>query len=122
MGDRHDGFLFRENKLCVPHSSLREAHGGGLMGHFGIVKTLDALKEHFFWAHMKHDVERICKCITCKHAKSRVLPHGLYNPLPIPSEPWVDISMDFVLGLPMSKRGNDSVFVFVDRFSKMAHS
>ena len=124
---RHDGLLFRENKLCVPHSSLhellvREAHGGGLMGHFGIAKTLDVLKEHFFWPHMKRDVERICeKCITCKHAKSRVLPHGLYNPLPIPSEPWVDISMDFVLGLPRSKRGNGSVFVVVDRFSKMAH-
>ncbi|KAH9657973.1 hypothetical protein KPL70_023298 [Citrus sinensis] len=92
------------------------------MGHFGIAKTLDVLKEHFFWPHMKCDVERICeKCITCKHAKSRVLPHGLYNPLPIPSEPWVDISMDFVLGLPRSKRGNDFVFVVVDRFSKMAH-
>ncbi|KAH9781057.1 Endonuclease [Citrus sinensis] len=118
---RHDGSLFRENKLCVPHSSLREllvreAHGGGLMGHFGIAKTLDVLKEHFFWPHMKRDVERICeKCITCKHAKSRVLPHGLYNPLPILSEPWVDISMDFVLGLPRSKMGNDSVFVVVDR-------
>ena len=37
---------------------------------------------------MKRDVERLCeKCITCKHAKSTVLPHGLYNPLPIPSEP-----------------------------------
>jgi hypothetical protein len=124
---RHDGFLFRETKLCVPMCSLREllvreAHGGGLMRHFGVAKTLGILHEHFFWPHMKCDVERICeKCITCKQAKSKLKPHGLYTPLPIPSEPWTDISMDFVLGLPRTKRGRDSVFVVVDIFSKMAH-
>jgi hypothetical protein len=87
-----------------------------------VSKTLGILHEHFFWPHMKRDVERICeKCITCKQAKSKLKPHGLYTPLPIPSEPWTDISMDFVLGLPRTKRGRDSVFVVVDRFSKMAH-
>ncbi|KAI3457182.1 hypothetical protein Pfo_013845 [Paulownia fortunei] len=123
----HDDFLFRENKLCVPHSSLRqllvrEAHSGGLMGHFGVAKNLGVLHKHFFWPHMKRDVERICaKCISCKQAKSRQQPHGLYIPLPIPSAHWVDISMDFILGLPKTKRGRDSVFMVVDRFSKMAH-
>ncbi|XP_062103649.1 uncharacterized protein LOC133814742 [Humulus lupulus] len=68
---RHDGFLFRENKLCVLKSSLcdllvKESHGVGLMGHFGVSKTLDICYEHFFWPHMKRDVERVCeKCITC---------------------------------------------------------
>ena len=124
---RLDGYLFRENRLCVPNSSMhellvREAHGGGLMGHFGVRKTLDVLHEHFFWPKMKRDVERACaRCITCRQAKSRVLPHGLYTPLPLPSAPWVDISMDFVLGLPRSRNGRDSIFVVVDRFSKMAH-
>ena len=50
---RHEGFLFRKSKLCVPHSSLREllvseAHGGGLMGHFGVSKTLGIFQEHFY--------------------------------------------------------------------------
>ncbi|RDX64111.1 hypothetical protein CR513_57365, partial [Mucuna pruriens] len=65
---------------------------------------------------MKHNVEKICdKCITCKKAKSKVNPHGLYTPLPISN---AHLSMDFVLGLPQSKRGRDSIF---DKFSKMTH-
>jgi hypothetical protein len=101
---------------------VQESHGGGLMGHFGVAKTLAILQDHFYWPHMKRDVERICgRCVTCRQAKSKVQPNGLYTPLPIPSEPWIDISMDFVLGLPRTKRGRDSIFVVVDRFSKMAH-
>ncbi|XP_071933100.1 uncharacterized protein [Coffea arabica] len=48
----HNGFLFYVDKLCVPNSSIRdllirEAHSGGLMRHFGVVKTLAMLQEHF---------------------------------------------------------------------------
>ena len=78
------------------------------MGHFGVRNTLDVLHEHLFWPKMKRDVER-------------VLPHGLYTHLPVPSAPWVDISINFVLGLPRSRKGRDSIFVVVDRFSKMAY-
>jgi hypothetical protein len=61
------------------------------------------------------------RCVTCHKAKSHLNPHGLYTPLPIPSIPWEDISVDSVLGLPRTKRGRDSIFVVVHRFSKIAH-
>ena len=89
-----DGYLFKENRLRVPASSLRElllheAYGGGLMGHFRVAKTLYVLHEHFYWPKMKRDVQRICEhyIIACRKAKSRVQPHGLYKPLLVPAEP-----------------------------------
>lgn len=81
------------------------------MGHFGVQKTFDILHEHFYWPHTKHDVHKWCeRCFVCERSKSRVMPHGLYTPLPVPDCPWNDLSMDFVLGLPRSKSGKDSIF------------
>jgi hypothetical protein len=101
---------------------LQEAHAAGLMGHFGVKKTEDILATHFFWLKMRRDVVHfVARCTTCQKSKSRLNPHGLYIPLPAPIVPWEDISMNFVLGLPRTKRGRDSIFVVVDRFSKMAH-
>jgi hypothetical protein len=88
-----DGLLYRANMLCVPANSVRllflqEAHGGGLMRHFVVKKTEDVLAAHFFWPKMRRDVERyVLRCTTCNKAKSRLNPHGLYMPLPIPSVP-----------------------------------
>jgi hypothetical protein len=78
--------LLNTNKLDLASptsivSLLQESHGGGLMGHFGVAKTLAILQGHFYWPHMKLDVERICgRCLTCRQPKSKVQPNGLYTP------------------------------------------
>lgn len=74
------------------------------MGHFGIHKTLNILYEYFYWSYMKYDVQSICdKCITRRQVKSKVKPHGFYTPLPLPTYSWIDICLDFILGLPSTK-------------------
>jgi hypothetical protein len=101
-----DGFLFKNNHLCIPQCSLREAiikeaHEGGLAGHFGRDKTLTLVQENFTWPKTVRDVVRHMKqCQTCHLAKSRKQNIGLYIPLLVPNSPWEDISLDFVVGLP----------------------
>ena len=119
-----DGFLFKDNCLCVPECSLRlqlvkELHGEG---HIGRDRTLKLVTDSYFWPTLRRDVERfVTRCATCQRGKGHATNAGLYLPLPIPTQPWSDISMDFVLGLPRTQRGKDSIFVVVDHFSKMAH-
>ena len=72
--------------------------------------------------NMLKDIQDITRrCSTCQMSKSHSLPHGLYTPLTTPQGSWLDVSMDFMLGLLRTQHNKDSIFVVVARFSKMAH-
>ena len=69
---------------------------------------------------MKNIVTRYVKgCVMCSVSKPCNRKLGLYTPLPIPSRPWESVSMDFVGGLPLSRKGHNYLYVVVDHFRKM---
>jgi hypothetical protein len=74
----------------------------------------------FLLVKLRQDVNKyIRSCTSCAISKLTIKKQGMYTPLPTPERPWESISMDYMSGLPSTKRGNDCVFVVVDHFSKM---
>jgi len=120
-----EGILCQLGHIFVPSSEKEnmswESHYSQVEGKFGVEKIVVVLQKHFYWSKLRQDASKYIRpCTTCVIAKSTTKKQGLYNPLPTPESPWESISMDSMLGLPSTKRGNDYVLVVVDRFSKMA--
>ena len=71
---------------------------------------------------MREDIEQYLRnCHVCKRAKaSRDTYNGLLQPLPIPERPWVDLTIDFVVGL-LKSQGYDAILMVVDQLSKEKH-
>lgn len=101
---------------------LWELHDSPHSGHSGQEVTLKRVHQFFYWSHLKSEVVSYVKtCDVCQRVKSgNQLPQGLLQPLPIPSQAWQDISMDFVEGLPKSQ-GYDWIMVVIDRLTKSSH-
>ena len=72
---------------------------------------------------MKREIAKyISECDTCQRVKaSHLKVADTLQPLPIPTWKWEDICMDFIVGLPNSSQHHDSIWVIVDRLTKIAH-
>ena len=91
-------------------------------GHLGFLKTFHRVKRVFYWPGLREDVKKHVKeCDACQRLKAETCNvAGLLLPLPIPDKPWLDVSMDFVKGLPKSQ-SKDVVLVVEDRLTKFVH-
>ncbi|KAE9269943.1 hypothetical protein PF001_g29005 [Phytophthora fragariae] len=90
--------------------------------HLGREKTFAAVSRDFFWPHMYKWVRKwVRTCETCQRVKPSKSSQAPLRPLPIATEAWRSVSMDFIFGLPPDAEGRTGVLVFVDRFTKMVH-
>ncbi|WVZ52190.1 hypothetical protein U9M48_003274 [Paspalum notatum var. saurae] len=123
------GTVWYKNRICVPDVDsikkliLSEAHDTAYSIHPGSTKMYHDLKERFWWYGMKRAVaEYVAVCDTCQRVKAEnQRPAGLLQPLKIPEWKWEEISMDFIVGLPRTQKGYNSIWVVVDRLTKVAH-
>jgi hypothetical protein len=120
--------LFYQSKLVIPQDSaiikklLDEFHASPIGGHSGIKRTKARIASLFYWPSLAKDVYHyVTHCLICQQTKhATTLPAGLLQPLPIPTQIWEDVAMDFITGLPNSN-GFSVIFVVIDRLSKYGH-
>jgi chemotaxis protein CheY-P-specific phosphatase CheC len=89
-----------------------------------MVKTHELLSCNYWFPGMLSYIKSyINTCDVCSRGKApRHAKHGELTPLPVPSGPWKSVSCDLITDLPPSGPEQfDTVLVFVDRFTKMAH-
>jgi hypothetical protein len=123
------GILWFEDRLVVPKNPeprkkiLDEAHLSKFSMHPRSNKMYHDLRSLYWWTKMKIEIAKyISECDTFQGIKaSHLKVAGTLRPLPIPSWKWEDICMDFIVGLPNTSRHHDSIWVIVDRLTKITH-
>jgi hypothetical protein len=124
-----EGTLWFKERLVVPRREalkkkiLDKAHTSSYSIHPRSTKMYHDLRQQFWWTRMKREIARyVFECDTCRKVKADYMkPGGLLQPLSIPKWKWDDISVDFIVGLPLMARKFYSIWVIMDRVSKSAH-
>ena len=114
----NSGILWSKDRLYGPSGGdiwsiiLTKFHREPYSGHLGYQKMISTVKRHFLWPKLKDDIAMfITQCQECHLVKDENQhPVRFLHPFPILKWKWEVISMDFITGLPKSKKKNDSIF------------
>jgi hypothetical protein len=107
-------------RVCVPRSLratlLQEFHDTPICGHVGIDKTHALISREYYWKNMYKDITvYVNSCASCQYAKtSTQASSGLVRPLPIPLQPGQVYGIDYIIGLPPDKHGNNCCVTIID--------
>ncbi|GJU91316.1 putative reverse transcriptase domain-containing protein [Tanacetum coccineum] len=125
---RTDGTMCLNGRSWLPcYGDLRtvimhESHKSKYSIHPGSDKMYQDMKKLYWWPNMKANIATyVSKCLTCAKVKAEhQRPSGLLVQPEIPQWKWDNITMDFVMKLPKSSQGYDTIWVIVDRLTKSA--
>ncbi|GJQ89667.1 putative reverse transcriptase domain-containing protein [Tanacetum coccineum] len=125
---RADGILCLNGRSWFPcYGDLRtvimhESHKSKYSIHPGSDKMYQDMKKLYWWPNMKAEIATyVSKCLTCARVKTEhQRPSGLLVQPEIPQWKWDYVTMDFVIKLPKSSQGHDTICVVVDRLTKSA--
>jgi hypothetical protein len=114
--------LWFKDRLVVPRRGalkkkiLDEAHTLRYSIHPGSTKMNHNLRQQFWWTRMKRETAYyVSECDICRKVKADYMkPGGLLQPLSIPDWKWDGITMDFIVGLPLTPHMFDLIWVIVD--------
>jgi hypothetical protein len=117
------------SRIVVPEDEelqtllISEFHDSKYAGHFEMSRTRVAVGRMFWWKSLAGNVAKFVSiCVACQRNKARRhKPYGLLQPLPIPEKPWHTVIFDFIVKLPKTSRGNNNIYVFVDKLTKLVH-
>lgn len=125
-----DGILNINQYIYVPNDDalrlriIKARHDHPAAGHPGQAATFELITRDFWWKGMRKDIAQFIRnCEACQRMKPpRHSPYGLLRPLPIPQRRWESISLDLIIGLPLSGSPPcNAILNVVDRLTKMAH-
>nr|GEV30325.1 putative reverse transcriptase domain-containing protein [Tanacetum cinerariifolium] len=124
-----DGTMYHDKRIWLPKfGGLRdlimyESYKSKYSIHPSSDKMYQDLKQLYWWPNIKVDIATyVSMCLTCTKVKAEhQKPSGLLQQLEIPVWKWERITMDFIVGLPRTSSGYESIWVIVDQLTKSVH-
>jgi len=121
---RYNGLLYVPEEESLRAELVKRHHDDILAGHFEVEKTTELIERKYYWKGISQSIkDYVSICDICQRVKTpRHRPYEEMQALPHPRGSWQKVTMDFITGLPPSKRKGvvyDSILVVVDRYTKM---